>query len=73
MSTEVEDVVNTVLFLLSDKSKMTNGVTLPVDGGFLACWLKWDLSHKDKHIFCNYNYNTEINKLKYQLFFVLIN
>lgn len=37
MSTEVEDVVNTVLFLLSDKSKMTNGVTLPVDGGFLAC------------------------------------
>lgn len=37
MSTEVEDVVNTILFLLSDKSKMTNGVTLPVDGGFLAC------------------------------------
>ncbi|TWW81786.1 L-xylulose reductase [Takifugu flavidus] len=34
---EVEDVVNTILFLLSDKSKMTNGVTLPVDGGFLAC------------------------------------
>ncbi|XP_071391736.1 L-xylulose reductase [Centroberyx affinis] len=34
---EVEDVVNSVLFLLSDKSNMTNGVTLPVDGGFLAC------------------------------------
>lgn len=34
---EVEDVVNSVLFLLSDKSSMTNGVTLPVDGGFLAC------------------------------------
>ena len=34
---EVEDVVNTILFLLSDKSSMTNGVTLPVDGGFLAC------------------------------------
>ncbi|XP_041829203.1 L-xylulose reductase [Melanotaenia boesemani] len=34
---EVEDVVNTILFLLSDKSKMTNGVMLPVDGGFLAC------------------------------------
>ncbi|CAF90996.1 unnamed protein product, partial [Tetraodon nigroviridis] len=34
---EVEDVVNTILFLLSDKSKMINGVTLPVDGGFLAC------------------------------------
>lgn len=37
VSAEVEDVVNTILFLLSDKSKMTNGVTLPVDGGFLAC------------------------------------
>lgn len=34
---EVEDVVNSVLFLLSDKSGMTSGVTLPVDGGFLAC------------------------------------
>ncbi|XP_068160617.1 L-xylulose reductase isoform X2 [Antennarius striatus] len=34
---EVDDVVNSVLFLLSDKSNMTNGVTLPVDGGFLAC------------------------------------
>ncbi|XP_036811945.1 L-xylulose reductase isoform X2 [Oncorhynchus mykiss] len=34
---EVEDVVNSILFLLSDKSSMTNGVTLPVDGGFLAC------------------------------------
>lgn len=35
---EVEDVVNSILFLLSDKSSMTSGVTLPVDGGFLACW-----------------------------------
>ncbi|XP_077959392.1 L-xylulose reductase [Gasterosteus aculeatus] len=34
---EVEDVVNTILFLLSDKSNMTSGVTLLVDGGFLAC------------------------------------
>ncbi|XP_076005758.1 L-xylulose reductase [Genypterus blacodes] len=34
---EVEDVVNSVLFLLSDKSSMANGVALPVDGGFLAC------------------------------------
>ncbi|XP_072522837.1 L-xylulose reductase [Salminus brasiliensis] len=33
---EVEDVVNSILFLLSDKSGMTNGVTLPIDGGFLA-------------------------------------
>ncbi|XP_068610789.1 L-xylulose reductase [Brachionichthys hirsutus] len=34
---EVDDVVNSILFLLSDKSNMTTGVTLPVDGGFLAC------------------------------------
>ncbi|XP_062234474.1 L-xylulose reductase [Platichthys flesus] len=34
---EVEDIVNSILFLLSNKSNMTNGVTLPVDGGFLAC------------------------------------
>ncbi|XP_061665308.1 L-xylulose reductase isoform X2 [Syngnathoides biaculeatus] len=34
---EVDEVVNTILFLLSDKSTMTNGVSLPVDGGFLAC------------------------------------
>lgn len=34
---EVEDVVNSILFLLSDKSAMTNGAILPVDGGFLAC------------------------------------
>ncbi|KAI4878477.1 hypothetical protein NFI96_018336 [Prochilodus magdalenae] len=33
---EVEDVVHSILFLLSDKSAMINGVTLPVDGGFLA-------------------------------------
>lgn len=33
---EVEDVVNVILFLLSDKAAMVNAVTLPVDGGFLA-------------------------------------
>jgi len=33
---EVKDVVHPVLFLLSDKSDMINGITLPVDGGFLA-------------------------------------
>ncbi|XP_044732273.1 L-xylulose reductase-like [Chrysoperla carnea] len=33
---EVDEVVNAVLFLLSDKSSMINGVSLPVDGGFLA-------------------------------------
>ena len=42
---EVEDVTNCILFLLSDKAAMVNGVTLPVDGGFLAtllfsCWDK---------------------------------
>lgn len=34
---EVEDVVNAILFLLSEKSAMITGATLPVDGGFLAC------------------------------------
>ncbi|XP_038065928.1 L-xylulose reductase-like [Patiria miniata] len=30
------DVVNVILFLLSDRSAMVNGVTLPIDGGFVA-------------------------------------
>jgi len=30
------DVADTVLFLLSDRAAMITGVTLPVDGGFLA-------------------------------------
>lgn len=34
---EVEEVVNSILFLLSDKSGMTSGVSMPVDGGFLCC------------------------------------
>jgi len=33
---EVMDVVWPVLFLLSDKTAMINGVTLPIDGGFWA-------------------------------------
>ena len=33
---EVDDVVHPVLYLLSEKSDMINGVMLPVDGGFLA-------------------------------------
>ena len=33
---EVNEVVNTILFLLSDKASMISGVTLPVDGGYLA-------------------------------------
>lgn len=34
---DVGDVVNAVLFLLSDKSAMINAAMLPVDGGFLSC------------------------------------
>ncbi|XP_044275865.1 L-xylulose reductase [Varanus komodoensis] len=34
---EVDDVVNGILFLLSDQSNMTTGAMLPIDGGFLAC------------------------------------
>lgn len=33
---EMENVVDTILFLLSDHSSMTTGSTVPVDGGFLA-------------------------------------
>ena len=31
-----EDVADAIIFLLSDKSKMLNGVIMPVDGGFCA-------------------------------------
>ncbi|XP_043284304.1 L-xylulose reductase [Venturia canescens] len=34
---EVEEVVDAVVYLLSDRSSMISGVHLPVDGGFLAC------------------------------------
>ena len=30
------EVVDVILYLLSDKSSMVNGVLLPIDGGFLA-------------------------------------
>lgn len=33
---EVSEVIDAIVFLLSDHSSMINGVTLPVDGGFLA-------------------------------------
>ncbi|XP_060071217.1 L-xylulose reductase-like [Ylistrum balloti] len=33
---EVEEVVNTVLFLLSDKASYTTGTCIPVDGGLLC-------------------------------------
>ncbi|KAK6754157.1 hypothetical protein RB195_013262 [Necator americanus] len=31
---EIEEVVNAVMFLLSDAASMTTGMALPVDGGF---------------------------------------
>ncbi|XP_076247404.1 L-xylulose reductase [Calliopsis andreniformis] len=34
---EVHEVVDAIVFLLSDRSSMINGIMLPVDGGFLAC------------------------------------
>ncbi|XP_017887597.1 L-xylulose reductase [Ceratina calcarata] len=33
---EVSEVIDAVVYLLSDRSSMINGVNLPVDGGFLA-------------------------------------
>jgi L-xylulose reductase len=33
---EPEDVANVILYLLSERSAMVNGVTLLVDGGFRA-------------------------------------
>lgn len=33
---EESNVVDAILFLLSDRSGMTTGATVPVDGGFLA-------------------------------------
>jgi len=34
--TELSDVVNAVLYLLSDSAAMINGVTLPIEGGYLV-------------------------------------
>jgi L-xylulose reductase len=33
---EPEEVVEPILFLLSDKAAMINGIMMPIDGGFLA-------------------------------------
>ena len=33
MFSELDDVVNATLYLLSDKAKMINGIIMPVDGG----------------------------------------
>ncbi|XP_012269312.2 L-xylulose reductase [Athalia rosae] len=33
---EVDEVVDSIVYLLSDHSSMVNGITLPIDGGFLA-------------------------------------
>ena len=34
---DIGDVVDAIVYLLSDKSAMINGVILPIDGGFTAC------------------------------------
>lgn len=34
---EVHEVVNSVVFLLSDASSFINGVSMPLEGGFGAC------------------------------------
>lgn len=34
---EVSEVVDTIVYLLSDKSSMVNGTCVPIDGGFVAC------------------------------------
>jgi L-xylulose reductase len=33
---EIEDVLNAILFLMSDRSSMITGESLMIDGGFLA-------------------------------------
>ncbi|XP_057332658.1 L-xylulose reductase [Microplitis mediator] len=33
---EVDEVIDAIVYLLSDRSSMVNGITLPIDGGFLA-------------------------------------
>lgn len=33
---EVDEVIDAIVYLLSDRSSMINGVALPIDGGFLA-------------------------------------
>ena len=32
-----DDVVNGILFLLSDKAAMINGILMPIDGGYSSC------------------------------------
>jgi len=34
---EPEDVAKAILFLASDDASFITGITLPVDGGWLAC------------------------------------
>ncbi|XP_026466343.1 L-xylulose reductase-like [Ctenocephalides felis] len=34
---EVDEVINAVLFLLSDQSSLITGTSMPLDGGFTAC------------------------------------
>ena len=34
---EPGDVVDGIIYLLSDNARMINGIVLPIDGGFTAC------------------------------------
>ena len=34
---EPDEVVDAILYLLSERSSMVNGILMPVDGGYLAC------------------------------------
>lgn len=34
---EVSEVIEPILFLLSSRSSMINGIMMPIDGGFVAC------------------------------------
>eukprot|EP00093_Oithona_nana_P013958 13958.XXX_544152_543683_1 [CDS] Oithona nana genome sequencing. len=34
---ETDDVVDAIVFLLSERSRMIHGITMPVDGGFTCC------------------------------------
>jgi L-xylulose reductase len=33
---ELEEIVDPIMYLLSDKSSVVTGITMPVDGGFAA-------------------------------------
>lgn len=34
---EIDDVIDAIVYLLSDRSSFVNGHSLPIEGGYLAC------------------------------------